>query len=202
MQPYGSLVGQRFAATPFQAISSTAYWVVNTAKSIVLVGMMGAGKSSVGRALERRTGLTRLDTDEMVAARFGMSISEIFEKDGEEKFRDAETETLRNLAPDRAAIIVTGGGIILRPENVDLLKRLGAIVWLNGDETTLFERASRRNARPLLQKDDPRAIFSELLRKRAPIYRTAADFEIDTSNLTHDQVAETILIKMEELAAR
>ncbi len=163
--------------------------------------MMGAGKSSVGRALERRTGLTRLDTDEMVAARFGMSISEIFEKDGEEKFRDAETETLRNLAPDRAAIIVTGGGIILRSENVDLLKRLGAIVWLNGDETTLFERASRRNARPLLQEDDPRAIFSELLRKRAPIYKTAADFEIDTSNLTHDQVAETILIKMEELAA-
>jgi shikimate kinase len=174
---------------------------VNTAKSIVLVGMMGAGKSSVGRALERRTGLTRLDTDEMVAARFGMSISEIFEKHGEEKFRDTETETLRNLAPDRAAIIVTGGGIILRSENVDLLKRLGAIVWLNGDETTLFERASRRNARPLLQKDDPRSIFSELLRKRAPIYRTAADFEIDTSNLTHDQVAETILIKMEELAA-
>lgn len=163
---------------------------------------MGAGKSSVGRALERRTGLTCLDTDEMVAARFGMPISEIFEKHGEEKFRDAETQTLRNLAPDRAAIIVTGGGIILRSENVDLLKRLGAIVWLNGDETTLFERASRRNTRPLLQKDDPRAIFSELLRKRAPIYKTAADFEINTSNLTHDQVAETILIKMEELAAR
>lgn len=175
---------------------------MNTVKSIVLVGMMGAGKSSVGRALERRTGLTRLDTDEMVAARFGMPISEIFEKHGEEKFRDAETQTLRNLAPDRAAIIVTGGGIILRSENVDLLKRLGAIVWLNGDETTLFERASRRNTRPLLQKDDPRAIFSELLRKRAPIYKTAADFEINTSNLTHDQVAETILIKMEELAAR
>jgi shikimate kinase len=178
------------------------YLAVNPAKSIVLIGMMGAGKSSVGRALERRTGLARLDTDEAVAAQFGMSIEEIFEKHGEEKFRDTETETLRNLAPNRTAIIVTGGGIILRSENIDLLRRLGTIVWLNGDKTTLFERASRRNTRPLLQKGDPRAIFSELLRKRAPIYRTAAEFEIDTSNLTHDQVAETILIKMEELAAR
>ena len=178
------------------------YLAVNPAKSIVLIGMMGAGKSSVGRALERRTGLACLDTDEAVAAQFGMSIGEIFEKHGEEKFRDAETETLRTLAPNRATIIVTGGGIILRSENIDLLRRFGTIVWLNGDETTLFERASRRNSRPLLQKGDPRAIFSELLRKRAPIYRTAAEFEIDTSNLTHDQVAETILIKMEELAAR
>jgi shikimate kinase len=175
---------------------------VNAAKSIVLVGMMGAGKSSVGRALEWRTGLARLDTDEAVAAHFGMSISEIFEKHGEEKFRDAETEVLRSFGPDRATIIVTGGGIVLRPENVDLLKGLGAIVWLNADEMTLFERASRRNTRPLLQKDDPRAVFSELFRKRAPIYKTAADFEIDTSKLTHDEVAEIILIKMEKLAAR
>jgi len=175
---------------------------VNAPKSIVLIGMMGAGKSSVGRALEWRTGLARLDTDEAVAKRFGISVAEIFEKHGEDTFRDAETEMLRNLTPDRPTIITTGGGIVLRPENVDLLRRLGTIVWLNGDEATLFERASRRNTRPLLQNDDPRAIFSELFRKRAPIYKTAADFEIDTSNVTHDQVAETILTKMEELAAR
>jgi shikimate kinase len=175
---------------------------VNTAKSIVLIGMMGAGKSSVGRALERRTGLARLDTDEAVAAQFGMSITEIFEKHDEEKFRDAETETLRNLVQDRATIIVTGGGIVVRAENVDLLKRLGTVVWLNTDEATLFERASRRNTRPLLQNDNPRAVFSELLRKRSPLYKAAADFEIDTSKLNHDEVAETILRKMEELSAR
>jgi len=163
---------------------------------------MGAGKSSVGRALERRTGLARLDTDEAVAAQFGISIAEIFEKHGEEKFRDTETEMLRNLAPDRAAIIVTGGGIVVRAENVDFLKRLGTVVWLNSDETTLFERASRRNTRPLLQNDNPRAVFSELLRKRSPLYKAVADFEIDTSKLNHDEVAATILSKMEELSAR
>jgi shikimate kinase len=175
---------------------------MNAAKSIVLIGMMGAGKSSVGHALERRTGLARFDTDEAVAAQFGISIAEIFAKHGEQKFRDAETETLRNLTPDRATIVTTGGGIVLRAENVECLKRLGVIVWLNGDEMTLFERASRRNTRPLLQKDNPRAAFSELLRKRAPFYKAAADFEIDTSTLKHEQVAETILSKMEELAAR
>ena len=163
---------------------------------------MGAGKSSVGRALERRTGLARWDTDEAVAAQFGISIAEIFEKHGEEKFRDAETETLRNLAPDRPAIIVTGGGIVVRTENVDLLKRLGTVVWLNTDEATLFERASQRNTRPLLQNDNPRAVFSELLRKRSPLYKAAADFEIDTSKLNHDEVTETILSKMEQLSAR
>jgi len=175
---------------------------MNAAKSIVLIGMMGAGKSSVGRALEQRTGLSRLDTDETLAVQFGMPITEIFAKRGEEQFRDAETEALRNIEPDRAKIIVTGGGIILRPENVELLKRLGTIVWLNADEMTLFERASRRSTRPLLQKDNPRAMFSELFGKRLPLYKAAADFEVDTSKLDNDQVADKILSKMEELAAR
>src|SRR5947209_14461121 len=114
IQPYRSLVGRGPAATSFQVIASAAYLAVNAAKSIGLVGMMGAGKSSVGRALERQTGLARLDTDEAVATRFGMSITEIFETYGEEKFRDAETETLRNFSPGPAMIIVTGGGIVTR----------------------------------------------------------------------------------------
>ena len=130
-----------------------------------------------------------------------MSIAQVFEKHGEEKFRDAETEMLRKLAPDRPAIIVTGGGIVLRTENVDLLKQLGTVLWLRASETTLFERASRRNDRPLLQNEDPRAIFSELFRKREPLYEAAADLRIDTSVKTHDEVAEVILSKLEEFTA-
>src|SRR5467141_3633875 len=133
------------------------------AKSIVLIGMMGAGKSSVGRCLQQRTGLAGLDTDEMVTAQFGIPIAQIFEEHGEERFRIAETEVLRKLAPERPAIVVTGGGIVLRAENIDLLKQLGTIVWITADEATLFERASRRNDRPLLQKENPRAVFLELL---------------------------------------
>ena len=151
------------------------YSVVHAAKSIVLIGMMGAGKSSVGRSLQRQSGLARLDTDEMLAAEFGMSIEQIFEKHGEKKFRDAETELLRKLAPDRPAIIVTGGGIVLRPQNVDLLKSVGALVWLAADEDILFERAARRDHRPLLQKENPRAVFSKLYRERELTYAAASD---------------------------
>ena len=162
---------------------------------------MGAGKSSVGRSLQRQSGLARLDTDEMLAAEFGMSIAQIFEKHGEEKFRDAETELLRKLAPDRPAIIVTGGGIVLRPQNVDLLKSVGALVWLAADEDILFERAARRDHRPLLQKENPRAIFSKLFQEREALYATSADFQINTSEKTHDEVAETILSKMGEFSS-
>ena len=162
---------------------------------------MGAGKSSVGRSLQRQSGLARLDTDEILVAEFGMPITEIFEKHGEEKFRDAETEVLRKLAPDRPAIIVTGGGIVLRQENVDLLKTVGTVVWLAADEATLFERAARRDHRPLLQKGNPRAIFSKLFRERESLYAAAADIRIDTSRMTHDEVAEAILNKIEELSS-
>jgi shikimate kinase len=175
--------------------------VNRTGKSIVLIGMMGAGKSSVGRLLQRRTGLARFDTDEAVAKQFDLSIPEIFSQFSEEKFRDAETEVLREFTADKSAIIVTGGGIVLREENVDLLKQLGTIVWLDADEEKLFERASRRGQRPLLQRQSPRKMFLELLRARQPLYAKAADLQVDTSVLTHDEVADMILNKIEELTA-
>ena len=169
--------------------------------SIVLIGMMGVGKSTVGRCLQRSTGLARIDIDEMIATEFGMPVTEIFAKFGEEKFREAETNVLRNLKPARRSIIVTGGGIVLRPANVDLLKNLGAIVWLTADEVTLFERAWRRNDRPLLQQQNPRKAFSEILRQRESLYAGAADIRVDTSAMSHGEVAEAILSKLEESAA-
>jgi shikimate kinase len=173
---------------------------VNSARSIVLIGMMGAGNSSVGRCLQRRTGLARFDTDEIVSSKFGLSIPEIFSEHGEERFREAETQALVELAPKAfGAIIVTGGGGVLRDENVDLLKQVGTIVWLDAGEETLFERASRRSNRPLLQTKDPRTTFSEMLRARAPLYAKVADIRVDTSALTHDEVADVVLSKVEEL---
>jgi len=161
--------------------------------------MMGAGKSSVGRCLQRRMGLARFDTDEIVSSKFGLSISEIFSTHGERRFREVETQVLVELAAGETTIIVTGGGIVLREENADLLKQLGTIVWLEADEETLFERASRRSNRPLLQTEDPRTTFSEISRARAPLYAKVADIRIDTSALTHDEVADVILRKIEEL---
>jgi len=115
---------------------------------------MGAGKSAVGSCLEKRTGVTQIDTDDIVASKFGISIPEIFSKYGEERFRDAETEALRGIAVDQPAVIMTGGGIVLREGNVDLLKRLGIVVWLDANEDILFERAVRKRNRPLLEAEN------------------------------------------------
>jgi shikimate kinase len=165
--------------------------------AIVLIGFMGAGKSSVGRTLARITGLSRFDTDEIVAARFGLTVSEIFENQGEEAFREAEAKALRELTGKRVAIITTGGGILLKPENVELVRQLGTVVHLDADEDTLFRRINRRTTRPLLRTENPRATLTELLRVRLPLYRGAADIQVDTSRLTHDEVAKKILNHIE-----
>src|SRR5256885_12002259 len=118
-------------------------------RSIVLVGMMGAGKSSVGVCLRRRTRLKLFDTDEIVTSKFGMPISEIFSSHGENKFREAEAEALQALATAEPVVIVTGGGIVLREENIHPLKRLGVVAWLEAGEEKRFLRASQ-DGRPTL----------------------------------------------------
>ena len=158
--------------------------------------MMGAGKSSVGRCLHRRTGWAVHDTDEIVATSFGMPISKIFAKHGENKFREAETEALRGMRTEKQTIIVTGGGIALREENLAILRRRGVIVWLDGDAETLFARASRKQNRPLLHTTDPRKAFSEIHGARRPLYAAIADIRIDTSVLTDEEVAVAILTKL------
>ncbi|HEY4257240.1 MAG TPA: shikimate kinase [Candidatus Udaeobacter sp.] len=168
-------------------------------KSIVLIGMMGAGKSCVGRCLQRRTKLALVDTDEIVASKFGISIPEIFSKYGEQGFREAETQALRELAPAKQTIIVTGGGTLLREKNLDFLKRLGVVVWLDGNEETLFGRASRAGTRPLLQGENPRETFTQLLQLRLPLYAKIGNIRIDTSVLTDEEVAVAILSKLRKL---
>ena len=163
---------------------------------------MGAGKSSVGQCLQRRTGLALLDIDEVVASNLRMSIPEIFAKLGENKFRDAETEALRHIPPGEPTIIVTGGGIVLRAQNAEILRNSGAIVWLDGDEITLFSRACRKANRPLLQTKNPRKTFSQILRDRRPLYESIAAIRINTSVLTNEEVAMAILAKLRRMERR
>jgi shikimate kinase len=168
-------------------------------RSIVLIGLMGSGKSCVGRCLHRRTGLALHDTDEIVAANFGMSIPEIFAEHGEKKFREAETKALRHMRTEEQTIIITGGGVVLRKENVEILRSQGVIVWLDGDEETLFTRAFRKQNRPLLQTKNPRKAFSQILGARRPLYANIADIRIDTSVLTDEEVAVAILTKLRKM---
>jgi len=161
--------------------------------------MMGAGKSAVGCCLQRRTGLALLDTDEIVSSKFRMSIPEIFAKHGEDKFREAEAKALRVMAMTKQTIIVTGGGIVLRQENVELLRRMGVIVWLDGNEDTLFARASRERSRPLLQTKNPRKTFSQIFDARRSLYADIADVRVDTSALTDEEISVAILSKLGRL---
>ena len=168
-------------------------------QSIVLIGFMGAGKSAAGHALAQKTRLPRFETDEIVSARLGLPIPEIFAAFGEEKFRDAETAALHQFSQEIPAIIVTGGGIVLRPVNVPLLRALGTVISLEADAETLFRRISRGAPRPLVQTENPRAGLVELLRRREPLYHSAADVRLDTSRLTHEEVADAILKRIERL---
>src|SRR5438477_2063343 len=161
--------------------------------AIALIGFMGAGKSAVGRELSRRTGWPRHDTDEMIREQFGISIPDIFARHGEPAFRDAETDLLKTLQRGLAGIVVTGGGIIMREENVRLLRGMGRIIWLDADEEILWQRASRHSTRPLLQTPDPRARFTELLRERLRLYQTAADYRINTSSSSIAEVTNEIM---------
>jgi shikimate kinase len=147
-------------------------------------------------------GLELLDIDEVVASNFGMSIPEIFAEHGEEKFREAETEALRRVRTEEQTIIITGGGIVLRKENVEILKSQAAIVWLDADEETLFARASRKQNRPLLQTKDPRKTFSQILGARRPLYANIANIRVDTSVLTDEEVAVAILAKLRRMNPR
>ena len=153
---------------------------------------MGTGKSSVGRHLEKLLGWPVFDTDAMIAEAVGMPVAEVFSKLGEERFRTEETLALERIPPADRSIIVTGGGAILRPHNIVRLRELGTVVCLTADLPTLCERLKPVANRPLLQSENLEVTIEKLLRTREPLYEAAADLSIDTSSLTHAQVAESI----------
>ncbi len=163
-------------------------------KSTILIGFMGAGKSSVGRALARRSGIPLLDTDKEIEKKQGMTISRMFENQGEESFRKAETEFIQSLlAREDAMVISVGGGLPLREENQVLLRKLGTVVYLQVQPDTVLRRLRGDTARPLLRGGDVRERVEHLLWQRAPIYRQAAHMVVDTDHKTPDEIAAEIL---------
>ena len=161
--------------------------------NLLLIGFMGAGKSSIARELTKLTGRRWVDTDQLIVQRAGKPIAEIFAGHGETRFRELEAEALASLGEARRLIVATGGGFVCREQNVALLRRLGCVVWLTADEDTLFERVSRNARRPLLQTADPRGTLGELLTRRRPLYEACAHCTVDTTRLTHLQAAEAAL---------
>jgi shikimate kinase len=167
--------------------------------NIVLIGFMGCGKSSIGRRLAGRLGHEFLDSDELITARAGRSITEIFADEGEEQFRNRETVELRELIDASKIVLATGGGAVLREENREILRRIGTVIWLHADQETLFERATRSGKRPLLHVENPRGTFNALLESRLPLYEATASLKMDATGLSHEQTVRRIHRLIEEL---
>lgn len=154
---------------------------------------MGTGKSSVGREIARRCALRFADTDSLIRKRFSKSIAEIFALIGEAAFRDEEHRCLSELQGAQQLVLATGGGIVLQRRNHPLLRQLGPIIWLTATEEVILERVSRNRSRPLLYSDDPRATIRNLIKHRYPLYDLLADITVETTGLTHLQVADCII---------
>lgn len=163
--------------------------------NVILVGFMGAGKSSVGRLLARRLGRCFVETDDMIVSRDGRSIPEIFRIDGEETFRRLEAETLEALRLKSRDVIATGGGLPCRDGRMEALRALGIVVWLRGDLGVLLERAGRIGGRPMLERSP--AEVEALYRSREPYY-ARAHVTIDTAGLGVDQVVSRVLAALRE----
>ncbi|MCX8509853.1 MAG: shikimate kinase [Rhodobacteraceae bacterium] len=141
--------------------------------TVVLVGMMGAGKTAVGTALARALGADFLDSDEEIARAAQMPIAEIFARDGEPFFRARETEVLQRLLQAEPCVLSTGGGAFLAPQNRAAISAQGVSVWLKADLELLWNRVRHKTTRPLLRTSDPKATLSALLDARAPLYALA-----------------------------
>jgi shikimate kinase len=156
-----------------------------------LIGMMGSGKSTVGRLAAYRVGIPFFDTDAIVEERAGMSISEIWEERGETGFRRMESAVLRDM-PDSGVIVAAGGGAVLDPVNRDLMARASKIVWLRCDPAVIAARLRDKVDRPLLARS-PERVLDALLDDRTPIYAELATHQIETGTKTLDEVAEEVV---------
>lgn len=163
------------------------------ARTITLVGLMGAGKSSVGRRLATALNAPFFDADEEIEQAAGMSVAEIFEHHGEAYFRDGERKVIARLVSQGPCVLATGGGAFINDETRALLKEKTVTVWLRADLDVLVERTSRRKTRPLLLAGDPRKILADLIDKRYPYYGQS-DYVVDSrAGDPHEVMVERII---------
>jgi shikimate kinase len=158
-------------------------------RSVVLVGMMGAGKSTIGRRLAARLRLPFLDADIEIAAAAGMPIPDIFETHGEPHFRDGEARVIARLLDGGPAVLATGGGAFMREETRELIRDKAISIWLKADADIILKRVKRRADRPLLQTPDPAATIGRLIEEREPVYRHA-DLTIWSRDVPHEKIVD------------
>lgn len=165
---------------------------------ICLVGMMGAGKTTIGRALARRLGRQFVDLDHELEARCGVQVSLIFDIEGEEGFRKRECVLLDECTRRPGIVLATGGGAVLAPENRTHLRERGVVVYLRTSVDELYRRVARDRNRPLLQTDNPRQRLQELIEQREPLYEEVADIVLDTGTCPVSQTTRVLLRQLQD----
>jgi shikimate kinase len=168
-------------------------------KTIVLVGLMGAGKTSVGRRLAARLSLAFVDADAEIEAAAGMTIADIFAAHGEAHFRDGERRVIARLLEDHGQVLATGGGAFMDPSTRRLISEKAVSVWLKADMDVLFKRVSRRKTRPLLNQEAPKAVLEQLIAERYPTY-AEADIIVESVDAPHEVMVDRIVSALEDIA--
>ena len=166
---------------------------MNENKNIILVGLMGSGKTTIGKQLSKSLERKFLDTDHAIEEKTGVDVSTIFELEGEKGFRSREHNFLRDLKGSQKLVIATGGGIVLSSENRDLLKEIGCIVYLRSNIKDLVSRLKNDKTRPLIQSVNLSQKISDLFNERDPLYLAVADYIIDTKNKKVSDIKNEIL---------
>lgn len=167
-------------------------------ENIYLVGLMGAGKTTIGRSLAKRLGLSFVDTDKEIESRTGVSIPTIFEIEGEDGFRKRESQVIAEMAAKTGLVVATGGGGVLRPENRSHMRSSGFVIYLNVPPQTLWERTRHDRNRPLLQVADPLLKLTQLFTVRDPLYREVANLVVDGSRVSAQGVLQLLLKEVAE----
>ncbi len=161
--------------------------------NIVIIGFMGSGKTTLGTMLSEYFEYEFIDTDDCIEKNAGMSITEIFEKYGEEYFRELEENTIKNVSQKRSVIISTGGGVIKNKNNIDNLKKNGIIIFLKANAEKIYNNTIDFDNRPLLNTADRRGTIEKLLEERTPLYEKYSDIIIDVSSMTVDESFEAFV---------
>lgn len=164
---------------------------------LVLVGLPGSGKTTVGRQLARRLHLPFVDSDHAIEQRLGCTIREYFEREGEDRFRDLESEVLADLCQHHQGVLSTGGGSVLRPINRERLREKAQVFYLRSSPEEVFRRLRNDQNRPLLQVADPQARLRELFEVRDPLYREAAHYVIETGRPNVSSLVNMIVSQLE-----
>lgn|SRR5512140_2003769 len=168
------------------------------AGNVYLVGMMGAGKTTLGKALAQKTGLEFVDTDRVVVERTGVPVATVFEFEGEQGFRRRESAVLAELAGRSGCVVATGGGAILAEENRRAMRASGTVIYLRARLESLWERTRHDASRPLLATADPKGTLAMLLEQRDPLYREAAHIVVDTGSQSAASLASRVLSALGE----